>query len=80
MTRKLTKLNKDLQNVTRIMNKNIEDLAWRGDGMGRMKWLCSFELGRGCMNHITHEPKESAKLFELEPLSAILQVGYTGDY
>lgn len=32
----LTKLNEDLQDVTRIMTKNMEDLLWRGDSLDRM--------------------------------------------
>jgi vesicle transport protein SEC22 len=31
----LTKLNEDLQDVTRIMTKNMEDLLWRGDSLDR---------------------------------------------
>jgi vesicle transport protein SEC22 len=29
----LTKLNEDLNDVTRIMTKNMEDLLWRGDSL-----------------------------------------------
>ncbi|ORX90336.1 snare-like protein [Basidiobolus meristosporus CBS 931.73] len=32
----LTKLNEDLQDVTKIMTKNMEDLLWRGDSLDRM--------------------------------------------
>ena len=35
----LTKLNEDLQDVTRIMTKNMEDLLWRGDSLDRMSSL-----------------------------------------
>lgn len=31
----LDKLNEDLQDVTRIMTKNMEDLLWRGDSLDR---------------------------------------------
>jgi hypothetical protein len=31
----LSKLNEDLQDVTRIMTKNMEDLLWRGDSLDR---------------------------------------------
>jgi hypothetical protein len=31
----LSKLNDDLQDVTRIMTKNMEDLLWRGDSLDR---------------------------------------------
>lgn len=34
----LTKLNEDLQDVTRIMTKNMEDLLWRGDSLDRKWW------------------------------------------
>lgn len=29
----MDKLNEDLQDVTRIMTKNMEDLLWRGDSL-----------------------------------------------
>lgn len=32
----LDKLNDDLQDVTRIMTKNMEELLWRGDSLDRM--------------------------------------------
>lgn len=32
----LNQLNEDLQDVTRIMTKNMEDLLWRGDSLDRM--------------------------------------------
>lgn len=35
----LTKLNEDLQDVTRIMTKNMEDLLWRGDSLDRKWWV-----------------------------------------
>lgn len=31
----LDKINEDLQDVTRIMTKNMEDLLWRGDSLDR---------------------------------------------
>lgn len=31
----LSRLNEDLQDVTRIMTKNMEDLLWRGDSLDR---------------------------------------------
>ena len=34
----LDKLNDDLQDVTRIMTKNMEELLWRGDSLDSM-WL-----------------------------------------
>ena len=38
-TSHLDKLNDDLQDVTRIMTKNMEELLWRGDSLDR---TCSF--------------------------------------
>ncbi|KAK4684734.1 vesicle transport protein SEC22, partial [Tremellales sp. Uapishka_1] len=35
----MDKLNEDLQDVTRIMTKNMEDLLWRGDSLDRMSHL-----------------------------------------
>lgn len=37
----LDKLNEDLQDVTRIMTKNMEDLLWRGDSLDRMSHMSS---------------------------------------
>ncbi|EPT02844.1 hypothetical protein FOMPIDRAFT_1022719 [Fomitopsis schrenkii] len=37
----LDKLNDDLQDVTRIMTKNMEELLWRGDSLDRMSHLSS---------------------------------------
>ncbi|KAL1916103.1 uncharacterized protein VTP21DRAFT_6107 [Calcarisporiella thermophila] len=37
----LTKLNEDLQDVSRIMTKNMEDLLWRGQSLDRMSQLSS---------------------------------------
>jgi hypothetical protein len=34
-------LNEDLQDVTRIMTKNMEDLLWRGDSLDRMSHMSS---------------------------------------
>lgn len=50
----LDKLNDDLQDVTRIMTKNMEELLWRGDSLDRWcsstfvsaKWLTSLSTGR----------------------------------
>ncbi|KAG6849664.1 hypothetical protein H0H93_006506 [Arthromyces matolae] len=38
-TSSLDKLNDDLQDVTRIMTKNMEELLWRGDSLDRMSHL-----------------------------------------
>lgn len=40
----LDRLNEDLQDVTRIMTKNMEDLLWRGDSLDRMS-LVSMKSG-----------------------------------
>lgn len=37
----LDKLNAELQDVTRVMTKNIEDLLYRGDSLDRMTNLSS---------------------------------------
>ncbi|KAI0269189.1 protein transport protein Sec22 [Gloeopeniophorella convolvens] len=37
----LDRLNDDLQDVTRIMTKNMEELLWRGDSLDRMSHLSS---------------------------------------
>ena len=34
-------MNEDLQDVTRIMTKNMEDLLWRGDSLDRMSHMSS---------------------------------------
>ncbi len=40
-TQNLDKLNADLQDVTRVMTKNIEDLLYRGDSLDRMQHMSS---------------------------------------
>jgi vesicle transport protein SEC22 len=40
-TQNLDKLNAELQDVTRVMTKNIEDLLYRGDSLDRMSDLSS---------------------------------------
>ncbi|ODV92677.1 hypothetical protein CANCADRAFT_90665 [Tortispora caseinolytica NRRL Y-17796] len=40
-TQNLDKLNTELQDVTRIMTKNIEDLLYRGDNLDRMSHMSS---------------------------------------
>lgn len=39
----LDRLNEDLQDVTRIMTKNMEDLLWRGDSLDR-ECACSSRI------------------------------------
>ncbi|KAJ7276144.1 protein transport protein Sec22 [Mycena haematopus] len=52
----LNKLNDDLQDVTRIMTKNMEELLWRGDSLDRalafagMLTMLTFHLG---MSHLS---------------------------
>lgn len=40
----LDKLNGELQDVTRIMTKNMEELLWRGDSLDRMSHAISLDL------------------------------------
>lgn len=40
-TSNLDRLNAELQDVTRVMNKNIEDLIYRGDSLDKMQDLSS---------------------------------------
>lgn len=40
-TQNLDRLNAELQDVTRVMTKNIEDLLYRGDSLDRMQDLSS---------------------------------------
>ena len=42
----LDRLNDDLQDVTRIMTKNMEELLWRGDSLDSMCYSISFRLER----------------------------------
>lgn len=37
----LDRLNDDLQDVTRIMTKNMEELLWRGDSLDRLFFIHS---------------------------------------
>lgn len=46
----LSKLNEDLQDVTRIMTKNMEDLLWRGDSLDRKCF--SYMEGGGWVSEI----------------------------
>lgn len=43
-TSNLDKLNDDLQDVTRIMTKNMEELLWRGDSLDSMCQMLSSEI------------------------------------
>lgn len=40
----LDRLNDDLQDVTRIMTKNMEELLWRGDSLDSMCFRCGLEM------------------------------------
>ena len=44
----LDKLNGELQDVTRIMTKNMEELLWRGDSLDRELPPCFFVYLRIC--------------------------------
>ncbi|SAM01056.1 hypothetical protein [Absidia glauca] len=59
----LTKLNEDLNDVTRIMTKNMEDLLWRGDSLDKM-------------SHISGELKDNAKMFKDKARHLNLQALY----
>jgi len=46
----LDRLNDDLQDVTRIMTKNMEELLWRGDSLDSMCFRCGLETP--CVYHV----------------------------
>lgn len=70
----LDKLNDDLQDVTRIMTKNMEELLWRGDSLDRV-FFPSFESlsfsdhplqeCRIYQRHYAQSQKNTAKLQEI---------------
>ncbi|KAA1466089.1 protein transport protein Sec22 [Dentipellis sp. KUC8613] len=69
----LDKLNDDLQDVTRIMTKNMEELLWRGDSLDRMSHLSSSlrsesEKYRKAARNINFQ----AMLRQYAPLAAII--------
>lgn len=80
----LTKLNEDLQDVTRIMTKNMEDLLWRGDSLDRTCHWSNRERARHSpfiffhagMSHISGELKDSAKMFKDKARHLNLQALY----
>ena len=41
----LDRLNDDLQDVTRIMTKNMEELLWRGDSLDRSSLFLTMDEG-----------------------------------
>jgi vesicle transport protein SEC22 len=62
----LDKLNDDLQDVTRIMTKNMEELLWRGDSLDR---ACSLHfsynsclLTLACCRNVAHVGLSSVRL------------------
>ncbi|TFY71952.1 hypothetical protein EVG20_g1037 [Dentipellis fragilis] len=66
-------LNDDLQDVTRIMTKNMEELLWRGDSLDRMSHLSSSlrsesEKYRKAARNINFQ----AMLRQYAPLAAII--------
>lgn len=67
----LDKLNDELQDVTRIMTKNMEELLWRGDSLDRALFLCclswcshlsSIQECRTCLHPYVPSPKNTEKL------------------
>jgi vesicle transport protein SEC22 len=69
----MDRLNDDLQDVTRIMTKNMEELLWRGDSLDRMSHLSSSlrsesEKYRKAARNINF----NAMLRQYAPLGAIL--------
>ncbi|KAI0068965.1 protein transport protein Sec22 [Artomyces pyxidatus] len=69
----LDRLNDDLQDVTRIMTKNMEELLWRGDSLDRMSHLSSSlrsesEKYRKAARNINFQ----AMLRQYAPLAAII--------
>ena len=55
----LDKLNDELQDVTRIMTKNMEELLWRGDSLDRtccspntFLWILAYERLRLSARHV----------------------------
>ena len=48
----LDKLNDELQDVTRIMTKNMEELLWRGDSLDR-KFTSIFRVSRLLILYVT---------------------------
>lgn len=82
----LTKLNEDLQDVTRIMTKNMEDLLWRGDSLDRKlevwfglqmhAFVFKIPFVYAGMSHISGELKDSAKLFKDKARDLNLQALY----
>lgn len=59
----MERLNEDLQDVTRIMTKNMEDLLWRGDSLDRKYlWIVPAYADIPGMSHLsTSLRSESAK-------------------
>ena len=66
----LDKLNDELQDVTKIMTKNMEELLWRGDSLDR-KFTSTSRVSRHltfssqgcrtCQHHYGPSPKSTAK-------------------
>lgn len=49
----LDRLNDDLQDVTRIMTKNMEELLWRGDSLDSTSCY-PLDYSMGCTTQIEH--------------------------
>ena len=58
----LEQLNEDLQDVTRIMTKNMEDLLWRGDSLDRMSSMSS------SLKDETNKYRKAARQINLDAL------------
>lgn len=58
----LDQLNEDLQDVTRIMTKNMEDLLWRGDSLDRMSTMSS------SLKDETNKYRKAARQINLDAL------------
>lgn len=58
----LDKLNDDLQDVTRIMTKNMEELLWRGDSLDRR---CSVVLSKTFNNPLACRNVAFVNIFTL---------------
>jgi len=55
----LDRLNVELQDVTKVMTKNIEDLIYRGDSLDRSVLKCFADLGMSSLSSSLRD--ESAK-------------------
>ncbi|KAI0036021.1 protein transport protein Sec22 [Vararia minispora EC-137] len=69
----LDRLNDDLQDVTRIMTKNMEELLWRGDSLDRMSHLStSLRAESEKYRKAARNINVQAMLRQYAPIAAIL--------